>query len=99
MFIAVGVFIIISGLALAILNQPPITPEIPIPTSIDQVIRVSLADAKTAFDGGTAVFVDVRDSSSYQEAHIPGALLISLSDLTSHLDELDPSSWIITYCT
>jgi hydroxyacylglutathione hydrolase len=99
MLTAGGVLIIISGLALIMLNQPSSTPEIPIPTSVEQIVRVSLSDAKVALNAGAAIFVDVRDSSSYQEAHIPGAVLIPLSDLTNHLDELDPSHWIITYCT
>ena len=99
MLIAGGVFIIISGLALIILNRPSNPTETPIPTSVDEVKRVSLSDAKVAFDAGAAVFVDVRDSSSYQAGHIPGALLVPESELTNHLDELDPSSWIITYCT
>ena len=99
MFIASGVFILISGLVLTLLDRPFSTPDIAIPTSVEQVMRVSLPDAKAAFDAGTAVFVDVRDSSSFEEAHIPGALLTPLSDLTDQLDKLDPASWIITYCT
>jgi 3-mercaptopyruvate sulfurtransferase SseA len=99
MLISGGVFVIIAALALAVLNRIPSTEATPTPASAAQVKRVSLADAKAAFDHGTAVFVDVRDSASYQSSHIPEALSIPLSDLTSHLDELDPSSWIITYCT
>jgi hypothetical protein len=34
-----------------------------------------------------------------KKAHIPGALLIPLNELTTQLSELDPASWIITYCT
>jgi 3-mercaptopyruvate sulfurtransferase SseA len=94
-----GIFIILAGLALIVLNQAPEAEKSPTPASVDQVKRISVEEAKAAFDARTAVFVDVRDSISYKSAHIPGALLIPLSDLTSHLNELDPSSWIITYCT
>ncbi len=99
MIISGGVFIIIAALALAVLNRIPDAGATPTPADEAQVKRVSLVEAKAALDAGTAVFVDVRDNSSYQISHIPGALSIPLNDLTSHLDELDTSTWIITYCT
>jgi 3-mercaptopyruvate sulfurtransferase SseA len=63
------------------------------------VTRINLEDAKTAYDQKKAVFVDVRDSDSYASDHIPGALSIPLSELPDRLGELDPNAWIITYCT
>ncbi len=94
-----GVLIILAGLVWVVLNQPPAPMKTPTPNSVDQVKRVSLEDAKAAYDAGTAVFLDVRDSSSYHESHIPGARSIPVSELTNRLSELDPSSWIIPYCT
>ena len=64
-----------------------------------EVVRLSLEDAKAAFDNGTAVFVDVRSQSSYAASHIPGALSIPLIELEPRVNELDPNQWIITYCT
>ena len=64
-----------------------------------EIPRVSLADAKAAYDTGTAVFVDVRDAQSYAQSHIKGALSIPLTELPNRLNELKPSDWIITYCT
>ncbi len=61
--------------------------------------RVSVGDAKAAYDLRQAVFVDVRDRMFYEEAHIPGALSIPLDELEERLGELDPANWIITYCT
>jgi rhodanese-related sulfurtransferase len=63
----------------------------------DSVPRVSLADAKAAYETGGAVFVDVRDAESYAQSHIPGALSIPLSELPNRIGELNPSDWIITY--
>ncbi|MEW6404868.1 MAG: rhodanese-like domain-containing protein [Chloroflexota bacterium] len=63
------------------------------------ILRVSLEDAKAAYDSGSAIFVDVRSESSYAEAHIPGALSIPGTLLASRMGELDPGQWIITYCT
>jgi hypothetical protein len=64
-----------------------------------KVKRISLADAKAAFDLGNAIFVDVRGEPYYSQGHIPGALSIDVDKLEEHLNELDPAAWIITYCT
>ena len=64
-----------------------------------EIPRVSLEDAKAAFDAGTAVFVDVRGADVYAMSRIPGSLSIPLADLETRLAELDPNQWIITYCT
>lgn len=70
-------------------------PGVPFP----QIQRVDLATTKEAFDKGTAVFVDVRGVTYFQEGHIPGALSIPLNELESRLDELGQDDWIILYCT
>jgi len=64
-----------------------------------EIERVSLEDAKAAFDAGTAVFVDVRGDQAYAAAHIAGSISLPLVETESRLDELDPNQWIITYCT
>lgn len=64
-----------------------------------EVPRVSLAEARTAFDAQSAVFVDVRDSDSYAASHIPGAFSLPLAEIDKRLAELSPTDWIITYCT
>lgn len=62
-----------------------------------QIPRLSVEEAKAAYDSGSAVFVDVRDVESFNGGHIQGALSIPLEELAFRLDELDPSTWIITY--
>ena len=64
-----------------------------------EVERVSVQDAKAAYDAGTAIFVDVRGDNLYNTGHIPGAISIAENDMESRFAELDPSDWIITYCT
>lgn len=64
-----------------------------------EIPRVSLDDAKAAFEAGTAVFVDVRGADVFAMSHIPGSLSIPLADLETRLAELDLNQWIITYCT
>lgn len=61
------------------------------------IMRVSLVDAKAAYDAGSAVFLDVRDSQYFAASHIPGAISISLAELPNRMGELNPGDWIITY--
>jgi len=73
--------------------------EIPAIQQPTQVPRVDVDTAKQAYDDGTAVFVDVRSESQYEQSHIPGALNIPLAVLETRYTELDAHAWIITYCT
>ena len=45
------------------------------------------------------VVVDVRTVEAYNSSHIPGAILIPLYELESRLDELNPSDYILVYCS
>ncbi len=62
-----------------------------------QIERISVGEAKTAYDQSQAVFLDVRNVEEYAQGHIAGALNIPLLDLPSRIGELDPNDWIITY--
>lgn len=64
-----------------------------------EIVRARLDEAKAAFDSGEATFVDVRSRAAFDEDHIPGAISIPLDELEIRLDELDPSDWILLYCT
>ena len=74
---------------------PTTAAELPYP----EIVRVSLGDAKAAYDLKQAVYLDVRDADSYANSHIPGAVSIPLNNLETRLKELDPNAWILTYCT
>jgi hypothetical protein len=64
-----------------------------------QIDRVSLAEAKTAFDNQQALFLDVRSAESYAAGHIPGAINIPLAQILDRYGKIDASRWIILYCT
>ena len=61
--------------------------------------RVSIEDAKQAYDEKSAVIVDVRGDDAFSAGHIPGALSIPENDIAARIVKLDPDSWFITYCT
>lgn len=61
--------------------------------------RVTLEETKALYDSGEAVILDVRTEQEYQQAHIPGAVLIPYAELPERLSELDPAATYVTYCT
>jgi 3-mercaptopyruvate sulfurtransferase SseA len=64
-----------------------------------EIQRVSIKDAKAAYEIGNAIFLDVRGEQYFQQARIPGALSIPEEQLPQRLNELQKSEWIIPYCT
>jgi rhodanese-related sulfurtransferase len=61
------------------------------------VEQIGLAVAKSRFDAGTAIFIDVRAGSEYTSGHIPGALTITTNELESKLKNLPDGAVIIAY--
>jgi rhodanese-related sulfurtransferase len=61
------------------------------------------ATAKQVFDTGKALFVDVRNRSSFDAGHIPGAVSLPLGELAEGLpalaDKVALDQPIVTYCS
>jgi len=68
-------------------------------TSQDDVTRVTAKEAYEAQQSGAAVIVDTRSDTQFAQGHIAGAINIPLDQLENRMDELDPGTWYITYCT
>jgi rhodanese-related sulfurtransferase len=51
-------------------------------SSLEQrnIVPVTAMEAKIKYDNGVAVFIDARDKSEYEHAHIRGAINIPVSD-------------------
>lgn len=64
-----------------------------------KVPRISLADAKKAFDEGNVVFVDTRAEFQYREEHVKGALNIPAETFETRYAEVPKDKKIITYCS
>lgn len=100
MVVGAALILGVGGWYLGTYLRQPAAPSVAVPQEEEnypQIARVSLIDAKAAFDDGSAVFVDVRDAAAYGQNHIPGALSIPLAEIADHINELDPDDWIITY--
>jgi len=96
-----GLLLLVAAILLGLQNTstPPTPDSLSHEDTYPEIPRVSLEDAKAAFDAGIAVFVDVRSADAYQDSHIAGSVNIPLAELELRFNELDPAQWIITYCT
>ena len=102
LLIVLGAVIVITAVIVSLqprAQTPTPQPLVSEEESFPEIPRVSLEEALTAHQASSAIFIDIRDTSAYEEAHIPGSLSLPLAQLESQLKELDPNSWIITYCT
>ena len=82
-------------------TAPTGTTVVPIPTPPpnEEVPRITLADAKKAFDDGTGYFIDARPAEAYNDEHIKGAVNITYDKLDAHLKDLKTKQKIIVYCS
>jgi len=87
-----------------VIVEPTFPPQIQpgdLPATEDDVPRVPLEQALTAYSAGAAVFLDVRSTESYNASHIPGATNLPLADIEANpvVPGVGKDEWIITYCT
>ena len=61
-------------------------------------IEVSPKAVSEALASGGAVLIDVRERSEYDEARIPGSILIPLGQLTARLDEIPTDRDVYVHC-
>jgi 3-mercaptopyruvate sulfurtransferase SseA len=65
----------------------------------EEAPRISLADAKSDFDAGKAIFVDSRPEDAYQAEHIKGAINVPLADAETKFKNIPTDKKIIIYCS
>ncbi len=61
--------------------------------------RISLADAKKAFDDKSAVFIDTHLKNAYDAGHVPGAINVPVAELDLKINTIPKGKKIIAYCT
>jgi len=83
-----------KGIVAANAKNDIVTPKL----EIDDVRMV-----RKIFDSKTALFVDARPRESYEEGHIPGAVLLAVggfdAQIDSFADKHSPEQPIVTYCS
>ena len=75
------------------------THSIAITSKSDQIIPVDIVvgEAKRMIGSEEVILLDVRTEEEYDSAHIEGAILIPLSELSNRTEELNTSTKIIVY--
>jgi 3-mercaptopyruvate sulfurtransferase SseA len=94
--LALGVVTACQHAALQTMNtnakaSPSATPE--------EAKRITLADAKAAYDGGGALFVDTRPEDAYKREHIKSAINIPAGAVDQRYTELPKDKQIVFYCS
>ncbi|HJE51395.1 MAG TPA: rhodanese-like domain-containing protein [Tessaracoccus flavescens] len=56
--------------------------------------EVTISELKTALVEG-AFLLDVREPHEFDEAHVPGAVLIPLGEVADRVEELPDDVWVI----
>ncbi len=59
---------------------------------------IELNEAKKILDRNEAIWVDIRDPQSYEEAHVKNATNLSNQNIQDFLDSADKSKPVICYC-
>jgi hypothetical protein len=94
---AAGMFTACSQMSTNASNASKATPS---PGAVpEDAKRISLPDAKTAYDAGTAVFYDTRPKNAYDQEHIKGSVSFPGTEMDQRLGELPKDKQLIFYCS
>ena len=63
------------------------------------VQRITLADAKSLLDNGTAVLYDARSARAYSSGHAAGAISLPEAEVVARFSELPTDKSLVFYCT
>ena len=64
---------------------------------MSQITDVDIQTAKEKIDNG-AILVDVREQNEYDAQHIPGSILIPLSEFETRFEELPKDKALVMQC-
>lgn len=93
-----------SGAAKNIANvstaaSSPTAENAPVAESSDNVPRISLEEAKKAFDEGNVLIIDTRAEVAYKAEHIKGAINIPAEAIRTRYKEVPKDKKVIAYCS
>ncbi|MEZ5307921.1 MAG: rhodanese-like domain-containing protein [Pyrinomonadaceae bacterium] len=66
---------------------------------VDDAPRITLEDAKKAFDSGDALFLDTRGETFYANEHIKGAVNVTSGNIDETSKDLPKNKKLIAYCS
>ena len=63
-----------------------------------EIPQIQIHGAKQKLDAKECLFVDIRDPTSYRQAHIPGALHLHDGNVQEFLQNTDKDRAVVVYC-
>lgn len=85
----------VPGVTVTPTNTTSATPAAP----KDSAPRISLEDAKAAYDKGGSLFIDTRPDSAYKVEHIKGSINVPVETIESRYNDIPKNKKIIAYCS
>ncbi len=80
-------------------NTAPVAPGATPVAPNDGVPRITLEDAKKAFDKGGVLFIDTRAEPAYKTEYIKGAINIPVETIEDRYKEIPKDKKVIAYCS
>ena len=65
---------------------------------MNEIPQIQISEAKQMFDQKECTFIDIRDSGSYQAAHVPGALHLHDGNIQDFVQNAAKDQPMIVYC-
>lgn len=65
---------------------------------MNEVKEISVTESLVSLKEEKAVFLDIRDSNSFDQGHIPGAINLNDGNIESFLKSADKNKTTIVYC-
>lgn len=62
------------------------------------VQEVTPDEVNEKLDDGDAQIIDIRQPDEFEQAHIPGAINVPMTDLPKHIDEIEWSDDVTVVC-
>lgn len=78
--------------------SPSATPEATVVAPLKLGANVGVEEARAVYRNPGVTIVDVRERDEYNAGHIPGALLIPLSELPQRLKDMPRDTEVILVC-
>jgi thiosulfate sulfurtransferase len=63
-----------------------------------EIPQIQIHEAKKKLDEKSSLFVDIRDSGSYSQAHIPGAIHLNDDNVQEFLQNTAKDQAVVVYC-
>jgi thiosulfate sulfurtransferase len=63
-----------------------------------EIPQIQIHEAKKKLDEKCSLFVDIRDSGSYSQAHIPGAIHLNDDNVQEFLQNTAKDQAVVVYC-